>query len=41
MSDLVRVLEVNINDVGQGGAWAFVKNAIEKSTNKSLIIYYG
>ena len=37
MSDLVRVLEVNINDVGQGGAWAFVKNAIEKSTNKSVV----
>lgn len=32
----VRVLEVNINDVGQGGAWAFIKNAINaKENNKT------
>lgn len=32
----VRVLEVNINDIGQGGAWSFIKNAINaKENNKS------
>lgn len=29
----IRVLEVNINDIGQGGAWAFIKNAINGNSN--------
>ncbi|MBO6205824.1 MAG: glycosyltransferase family 1 protein [Lachnospiraceae bacterium] len=36
----IRVLEVNINDIGQGGAWAFIKNAImSKTTNETNIIF--
>lgn len=40
----VRVLEVNINDVGQGGAWAFIKNAIngkcQKNTDNVIIDFF-
>ena len=30
----IKVLEVNINDIGQGGAWAFIKNAINSKANR-------
>ncbi len=35
----IKVLEVNINDKGQGGAWAFIKNAINCDEKKEKIIF--
>lgn len=31
----IKVLEVNINDIGQGGGWAFIKNAINAQSTKA------
>lgn len=37
MNKEIHVLEVNINDIGQGGAWAFIKNAINAKSDKDII----
>lgn len=41
MNKEIRVLEVNINDIGQGGAWAFIKNAMNATTKdiKSNVVF--
>lgn len=41
MNKEVKVLEVNINDIGQGGAWAFIKNAMNATTKdiKSNVVF--
>lgn len=39
--EIIKVLEVNINDIGQGGAWAFIKNAMntKESGDTSDVIF--
>lgn len=41
MNKEIRVLEVNINDIGQGGAWAFIKNVMNATTKdiKSNVVF--
>lgn len=40
-NNTIKVLEVNINDIAQGGAWAFIKNAIDsKHDNTSIHIVF-
>ena len=31
--NIINVLEVNINDIGKGGAWSFIKNAMQSKSD--------
>lgn len=36
----IDALEVNINDVGKGGAWSFIKNAMQSPSEKRVIFNF-
>lgn len=40
MNKEIQVLEVNINDIGQGGAWAFIKNAMNTSSKHEVVFNF-
>lgn len=36
----VNVLEVNINDIGKGGAWSFIKNAMQSKSDVNVVFNF-
>lgn len=38
--NIINVLEVNINDIGKGGAWSFIKNAMQSKSDVDVVFNF-